>query len=357
MQDDSILSVLPPQGADLPAALKALLAQRAIGFCAVGDALRAVGLVQTLVGLGAAWVSADLTGWLLTFGLWTSLALPATLLWLLLACLVQRRWPSQGAVLVLRAAALGALSSLYGWGLSQWSGGVFQWASTPALLAGALLGAALAHWRVLRAQAQGPALAQARLAELQARIRPHFLFNTLNSAVALVRADPQRAERLLEDLSDLFRAALAEAGSSVALQAEVALAQRYLAIEQTRFGDRLRVHWQLDARAATAQVPPLLLQPLVENAVRHGIEPSASGGEVRIQTQARGQRVVIKISNTLPAAPPTAGPNAAPAQPAGGHGLALDNVRQRLALLHDVQASLRSARVGDQYQVRLELPL
>lgn len=349
MKDDSILSVLPPLGADPLVALQAPPAQRAPGFCAVGEALRAVLGVQVLVGLAAAWASADFTAWLLTFGLWSSAALPAALLWLLLACAVQRRWPWQGQALVLRAAGLGALCSLYGMGLNLGTQGAWLWSGGPGLLSGALLGAVLAHWRVLRAQAQAPALAQARLAELQARIRPHFLFNTLNSAVALVRADPQRAEQLLEDLSDLFRAALAEAGSSVALQDEVALAQRYLAIEQTRFAERLRVHWQLDPHAAAARLPPLLLQPLVENAVHHGVEPSPTGGEVWVQTQARGARVVIKIWNTLPA---PAAPAAAP-----GHGLALDNVRQRLALLHDVQASLRAGRVGERFEVRLELPL
>ena len=135
-------------------------------------------------------------------------------------------------------------------------------------------------WLDQRARSARPADASARLAELQSRIRPHFLFNALNTAVALVQIDPERAESVLEDLSQLFRVALAEVGASVTLAEEIDLAQRYLAIEQVRFGDRLAVSWEVDAAASSARVPPLVLQPLVENAVRHGIETSLRGGTV-----------------------------------------------------------------------------
>ena len=141
-------------------------------------------------------------------------------------------------------------------------------------LAGAGLAAAMFQWLQLRAQALVPADTTARLAELQSRIRPHFLFNTLNTALALVRHDPARAEAVLEDLAELFRVAITENAESVTLAEEVELAQRYLAIEQIRFGSRLQVSWELDPDAGAARVPPLLLQPLVENAVRHGVEPA-----------------------------------------------------------------------------------
>jgi two-component system sensor histidine kinase AlgZ len=172
------------------------------------------------------------------------------------------------------------------------------------------------------------------------------LFNTLNSAIALVRAEPAKAETLLEDLSDLFRHALMDQGESVTLADEIALARRYLAIEKVRFGERLQIEWSLDAAANGARLPPLLLQPLVENAVRHGVEPSASGAQLRISTQRRGKAVVIKVSNTLPAGP---GP--------AGAGEALRNVRERLALLHDLQGQFRSGQKDGVFQVRMEVPL
>ncbi len=203
---------------------------------------------------------------------------------------------------------------------------------------------------VLRARGRAPAAVAAQLAELQARIRPHFLFNTLNSAVALVRAEPSRAEALLEDLSDLFRHALVERGESSTLAEEIVLAQRYLAIEQVRFGSRLQVDWALDPAAGTARVPPLLLQPLVENAVIHGVEASARGARLRISTERRGGSVILKITNDVP--PQAEG---APA-PRAGHGMAQDNVRARLALLHDVEGSFRAERRGNLYRVRIRLP-
>src|SRR5204863_2075723 len=114
----------------------------------------------------------------------------------------------------------------------------------------------------------------ARLAGRQWRIRPPFLFTTLRTAMALVRVDPRRAEDLLADLAELFRVALDAGGDAVTLAHEIELARRYLEIEQARFGERLLVRWELDEAAAAAKLPPLLLQPLLENAVRHGIEPA-----------------------------------------------------------------------------------
>jgi two-component system, LytTR family, sensor histidine kinase AlgZ len=183
------------------------------------------------------------------------------------------------------------------------------------------------------------------LSELQSRIRPHFLFNTLNSAIALVRAEPARAEAVLEDLSELFRSALVDKGDAVTLAQEIDLAERYLSIEQVRFGQRLRVQWSLDPAAADAKLPPLLLQPLVENAVKHGVEPSSSGADIKISTQRRGANVLIKVTNTVPAG-----------QGERGNGVALRNVRERLRLLHDVQSDFRAALKDGVYQVRMELP-
>jgi LytS/YehU family sensor histidine kinase len=144
-----------------------------------------------------------------------------------------------------------------------------------------------------------PADTTARLAELQSRIRPHFLFNTLNTAITLVRLDPARAENVLEDLAELFRVALTDSGESVSWPKRVALAQalprdRADALRQ----DRLQVSWELDDDAGAARVPPLLLQPLVENAVRHGVEPAADGGVIRMRTRVKRAHAVVSIVNT-----------------------------------------------------------
>ncbi len=198
----------------------------------------------------------------------------------------------------------------------------------------------------MRADKLAPAQSAARLAELQSRIRPHFLFNTLNTALSLVRADPVRAERVLEDLAELFRHALDDVRETVTLAEEIDLAQRYLAIEQTRFGTRLRLSWQLDPAATAARLPPLLLQPLVENAVRHGVEPNADGGTVRIHTEVRMGMAWLTVTNSTGAAASTP-----------GHGMALQNVRERLHLMHDVAARFEVRSQPQQFRVRLGVPL
>jgi two-component system sensor histidine kinase AlgZ len=245
----------------------------------------------------------------------------------------------------LAGVGLGALAGLYGCAVLFLVGVLAPAPWLASAFSGALLSALLVAALVLRAKGRTPAATAARLSELQARIRPHFLFNTLNSAIALVRAEPARAEALLEDLSDLFRHALVEQGEFVSLADEIALARRYLAIEQVRFGERLQVEWALDAAASVAKLPPLLLQPLVENAVCHGVEPSPTGAQIRISTQRRGATVVIKVTNTVPVG--------------GGHrgnGVALHNVRERLSLLHDVQGQFQSGLKDGVFQVRIEVP-
>ena len=317
--------------------------------CRVGVVLRAVLFVETAVAVVVMFGAADALTWLTRLSLVTGAALPATLVWLLLACSLKKLLARlRPALQQLAGVLLGALAGLYGCGL-LWFMGLLDtapwWASA---CSGALLSAALVAALVLRAKGKTPAATTARLAELQARIRPHFLFNTLNSAIALVRAEPRQAERLLEDLSDLFRYALTVQAQSVTLADEITLAQRYLAIEQVRFAERLQVEWALDAQADDARLPPLLLQPLVENAVKHGVEPSPGGARIRVSTQRRGDVVVIKVSNTV-------ANTAAPSSP--GQGLALDNVRERLSLLHDVQGRFQCGLKDGVFQVRIEVPV
>ena len=276
-------------------------------------------------------------------------ALAGGLLWLPMACglrpwLARRgRWARNVALAGLGAAAAAAAwATLAGLGLAP------LLAITAA--ANAACGAALAllvwHWLGLRAAAAQPVEASARLAELQSRIRPHFLFNALNTALALVQVEPHQAEAVLEDLAELFRVALAETGVAVTLGEEIGLAQRYLAIEQLRFGPRLAVQWDLDPAAAAAPLPPLVLQPLVENAVRHGIEPALDGGLIVVRTRAVRGMAEIVVSNTLPEEP---------GRP--GSGIALANVAERLRLLHDVAASLTTGVEGHLFQARIVVPL
>lgn len=314
--------------------------------CHVGVVLRAVLFVEAVTGVGSMFGVDQPLDWLLRFSMLTGGVLPATLAWLIAVCALKGRLNRlKASHQWLAGTVMGALAGLYGCGLLALMGllqPVQWWASAAA---GALLSAMVLAGLFWRAKARTPAATAARLAELQSRIRPHFLFNTLNSAIALVRAEPAKAEAVLEDLSELFRHALADPAESVTLGQEIALAQRYLEIEQIRFGERLRVQWSLDARADQARLPPLLLQPLVENAVRHGVEPSVSGAQLKISTLRRGSTVVIKVSNSAPSGG---------GQP--GHGLALANVQERLFLLHDVQAQFKTAFKDGVFQVRLEIP-
>lgn len=199
-------------------------------------------------------------------------------------------------------------------------------------------------WRQLRLS---PALAEARLLALQSRMRPHFLFNSLNGVLALMRRDPARAEAMLEDLAELYRALLAEPHTPVPWYEELALARAYLAVEQVRLGERLQCVWHVDTVPAQVLLPPLTLQPLVENAVRHGIEPRPDGGTITIEAFRDDDRLVLFVRNPLPPA------NAA----TRGHGLALANLRERLALLYDDEARLRVYESDGEFVVQVRLPL
>ena len=218
------------------------------------------------------------------------------------------------------------------------------------LLIAALLGAAMLRYFYVLAQWQArlAAVAHAKVEALQARIRPHFLFNSMNTVAALVRVDPDAAERTIEDLCELFRAALGQAGAGRegTLGEELALIERYLAIEQLRLGERLRVRRELDGLPADYPLPRLLLQPLVENAVRHGIQPLREGGEILLRGRVDGRALRIDVSNPLPPAPGT---------PGHGHGLA--NVRQRVAWRYGARAAVEAGPQQGRFAVCLRLPL
>ena len=225
--------------------------------------------------------------------------------------------------------------------------------STPAFVRdnafiAALLGAAMLRYFYVLAQWQArlAAVTRAQVEALQARIRPHFLFNSMNTVAALIRVDPAAAERTVEDLSELFRAALGQHDNGDdTLGDELALIERYLAIEQLRLGARLHVRRELEDLPNEFPLPRLLLQTLVENAIRHGIQPLLEGGEVILRGRRDGNGIRIEIINPLPTSP---------ASPGNGHGL--DSVRQRIAYRYGPNAKVQAGVQGDSFVVLLQLP-
>ncbi|HEY7239539.1 MAG TPA: sensor histidine kinase [Burkholderiales bacterium] len=215
-----------------------------------------------------------------------------------------------------------------------------------ALVLAALVAAGLLGYLRLLAKAYSPALVEARLQALQARIRPHFLFNSLNAVLSLIRRDPKRAERALEDLADVFRTLMSEPRQFVRLADEISLLERYAGIEQLRLGERLRITWQLEAAPIDALLPPLVLQPLLENAVFHGVEPGTAAGEVLVRIERRGDRVLARIEN----------PYVADQQRRVGNRMALENIRERLALFFDAEARIETSADGRRYRVEIEMP-
>ena len=190
--------------------------------------------------------------------------------------------------------------------------------------------------------------ARARALALQARIRPHFLFNSMNTVASLIHQDADLAESVLHDLSDLFRASLADADRPSTLEQELELARGYLRIEQQRLGERLRVSWDLQALPLQARVPPLFLQPLLENAVYHGIEPAVEGGSIMIAGRYRKGMVNLSVSNSLP---PQGGSQRQ------GNRMAQQNVADRLQAFFGDQAGMRIGEVDGRYQVRVYFPV
>ncbi len=191
--------------------------------------------------------------------------------------------------------------------------------------------------------------AQSRIQALQARIRPHFLFNSMNTIAALTRSDPKRAEEAVEDLADLFRATLRDSHSPLRLKEELELTRIYQRIEALRLGSRLAVSWDVAELPMRAFVPGLTVQPLLENAIYHGIEPLENGGTVTVKGSVVGGEIEIVVSN--PVAPPRAG-----AEERAGNRIALDNIRQRLDLAYGGRGSLTIDQEPDRYRVTMRFP-
>ena len=254
----------------------------------------------------------------------------------------------QAAVVLLAAASAALLVDFFRF--MGFDDGGWQRLVRGALL-GALAAGTLLFYFELRARAISPALTEARLQALTARIRPHFLFNSLNAVLSLIRSEPKRAETALEELAELFRALMRDNRELMPLADEIALCRQYLDLEKLRLGERLTVAWDVDDVPADLPVPPLVLQPLLENAVYHGIEPSGEPGTVRIRFARRGDELHIELANPSPGA----------AAASRGNQMALANIRERLALHYDLEARLDAGEVAlaggaREYRVHIVLP-
>ncbi|MEA3274219.1 MAG: histidine kinase [Pseudomonadota bacterium] len=215
----------------------------------------------------------------------------------------------------------------------------------------AIVGALLLRYLYLHYlwRRQVEAEAEAHFQTLQARIRPHFLFNSMNTIANVIHTDPRLADELLQDLADLFRAALAKGEDTATLAHELDLVRRYLHIEKQRLGERMRIEWDLEDLPGEASLPPLILQPLVENAVYHGVQPALGPGLICVGGRYRRGQVNLSVRNTLPKNPE------ANSHSSGNH-MAMDNVRQRITAMYPGEGRVVESRVEGDYQVRLAFP-
>jgi len=209
-----------------------------------------------------------------------------------------------------------------------------------------LMSAIVLYYFNLHHRAYSPAVTEARLQALQARIRPHFLFNSLNAVLSLIRDQPKQAETALEDMADLFRVLMAENRELVPIAQEIALCRQYLALEKLRLDERLNVEWLIDDVPPDILIPPLLLQPLIENAVYHGIEPLIGGGTITVQVYTKQNEVHLILKN----------PYTAQSKHHNGNNMALKNIKERLTLHFDLEASLKCKQINDIYEVHITLP-
>ncbi len=322
--------------------------------CNIGVGLRAVMLLNAAALAIAIGLATDLAAiWPRLLGI--ALVLEPALLGSLAALCLIRKWVNGRRLQIQWAVALGVpatVTAAVAWLLAGFAlpgestaATLAVWVLTRAVVAALVAAAACEYFR-LRARAYAPSFSEARLQALQARIRPHFLFNSLNTVLGLIRSDPRRAEHTLENLADLFRVFMRDARELVPLDDEVLTCKEYLAIEQLRLSHRLKVVWDIDEMPGDALLPSLLLQPLLENAVHHGIEPRTEEGTLNIRITRPGDRVRVEIDNPLSATPAT--------RP--GNQMALSNVRERLMLLYDMEAELKTGPQGDRFRLHLEFP-
>lgn len=317
-------------------------------FKNLGVNLRLMLLVNSLTLLAAILLSSDLAGFLLVFTTLLAFVLPILmgnmlLLYVAQPVLNRMSYPLAYGLILLIAATITAL-------FFKLTGDFLTFdtatSSVHAVMLTLLSAVIVLYYFNLQQRAYSPAVAEARLQALQARIRPHFLFNCINAVLSLIRTQPKQAETALEDMADLFRVLMADNRDLVPLAQEISLCRQYLALEKLRLEERLNIHWQIDDMPPDALIPPLVLQPLLENAVYHGIEPLAEGGEINIRVHKSTKEVLIEISNPYHVAN----------QPHQGNKMALANIKERLLLHFDLEARLTSLTKNNRYQVQIVIP-
>lgn len=220
---------------------------------------------------------------------------------------------------------------------------------TRNILISLILGCLMLRYFYLQQQwrQQKQAELQAKLQALQARIRPHFLFNSMNTIASLISIDPLKAEDAIVDLSTLFRATLNNQSMLVPLKEELDLCKRYLNIEGLRLGDRLKLEWDVADNMGQVRIPPLTLQPLMENAIYHGIQPLTEGGTVKLKSYLKDSKVTILISN----------PYDSQREVQHGNQIALANIRSRLSGIYDHKAILKTSQLDNIFTVTLRFPI
>lgn len=328
-----------------------ILSQNAVSdalpdFRNLGVMARVLVLVHVAILMAAAIKAAELGSFIDAFVSIALLAEPLLLaalvmLYALSPLLARISYPSGVAAVFLVVAALTIGISTAVRAVDASPSGVVR-ESTFALI----LTAFVVTYLHLRQRAFSPALVEARLQALQARIRPHFLFNSLNAVLSLIRTEPRQAERALEDLAELYRMLMIDTSTLVTLARELEVTRQYLRLEQLRLGERLRIDWQVDHAPLDAMVPPLLLQPLVENAVYHGVEPGIGTGIIEIAITREKDLVHVRLSN----------PYHVEHQHRQGNRMALANIRERLALHFDVEGKMESRVAGAYYETHIVMP-
>ncbi|MEX2475357.1 sensor histidine kinase [Marinobacter sp.] len=307
-------------------------------------------LALSIVQAEGGWIDWNYFGLLSLFVQWTVLT-SAALICLLRGWLSRLTTPRATLVMIAIVLVDVLAFSLFADSVLHPQPGVIDWqAIAKKLLLALLITLMVLRYFYLQHQwrQQREAEMQARLTALQARIHPHFLFNSMNTIASLIAVNPERAEDAVLDLSELFRASLRADDRLIPLQDELDLCRRYLDIEALRLGERLTLEWHIAPDLDTQAIPPLTLQPLLENAIYHGIQPRPEGGTVKLEVSRRGNFVYVMVQNPRPD-PSFSGHD--------GNRMALANIQSRLQALFDEQAVLKHSHQNDVYTVTLRLPV